>query len=324
MAAKIPPKTIKISAPPRKIVRRSESSSGFHFLNLFQCCQRKFYLRYHLLIRPVYTHPALIFGSAFHEGKATFYSEKSESKALAIALQVLKGSKKELEHPEDLKEMEFRLTNMLHFWIAEHGLNDLRQYKVLAIEKELKVPIAHTQYIMTMRPDTILQDKLTKLIYIMETKTSSFSHRVTNEAVLYGDQATAYLWGVRKQTKLMPYGVVPDISFWSKQAKTVDGIKNIRGDIAIRSDYALEQFEKGVSQILSEINQKALAYHRGRDPWLLFPRNSHYCLSYSTPCEFASICYEDCELMKKLPSKFKRSKAPKSPLDFVDDQIAIL
>lgn len=311
-ATKVPPK-------------RSESASGFHFVNLYQCCPRKFYLRYHLRIRPKFTHPALINGSAFHEGKATFYTSKSEPKALAVALGVLRRGKKELEDQSALKDMEFRLTNLLHFWIEEKGKNDLRQYKILFVEKELKVPIAHTQYIFTMRPDAILQDKQSKLVYIFETKTSSFSLRVTNEAVLYGDQATAYLWGVRKMMKkLEVYGVVPDISFWSKQAKTVDAIKNQRGDIAVRSDYAIEQFEKGLSQTLSEINQKSLAYKRGRDPWLLFPRNSHYCLSYSTPCEFASICYEDCESLKALPARFKRDTGKIGLLDSLDDQIAIL
>ena len=29
-----------------KAVKRRESASGFHYLNLFQCCPRKFYLRY--------------------------------------------------------------------------------------------------------------------------------------------------------------------------------------------------------------------------------------------------------------------------------------
>jgi hypothetical protein len=314
--------TTKPKALP--VSKRRESASGFHYLNLFQCCQRKFYLRYHLRIRPNFTHQALIAGSAFHEGKATFYTTKSEPKALAVASLILKQSKKELEFPEDFKEMEYRTANLLHSWIEDHGKMDLKQYKVLFVEKELRVPIAHTQYVMTMRPDAILQDKMSKLIYVYETKTSSFSHRVTNESVLFGDQATSYLWGVRKLLRLDAYGVVPDISFWAKNAHDVNAIKNVRGDIAVRSDYALEAFEKGVSQVLSEINQKSLAYKRGRDPWLLFPRNSHYCLSYSTPCEFASICYEDCEAMKKLPSRFRREPIAKAPLDFVEDQIDIL
>lgn len=316
--------TTKAKSAPIKVVKRSESSTGFHYLNLFQSCQRKFYLRYHLRIRPKFVHPALIQGSAFHEGKATYYTTKSEAKALAVASLILKQSKNELEHPEDLKEMDFRITNLLHSWIEDHGKNDLKQYKILYVEKELHVPIAHTPYIMTQRPDAILQDKMSKLIYIYETKTSSFSHRVTNDAVFYGDQATSYLWGAKKLLKLDVYGVVPDISFWSKQSRDVNSIKNIRGDITVRSDYALDQFEKGIGQVLSEINQKSLAYKKGRDPWLLFPRNSHYCTAYSTPCEFASICFEDCEIMKKLPSRFKRDKIQPQPLSFVEDQISLL
>ena len=308
---------------PLKVPKRSESSSGFHFFNLYQCCPRKFYLRYHLNIKPKFTTPALLFGSAFHEGKAIFYTTKSEAKALAMAEAVFKSGKKELEFQDDFKDQLWRLQNMLHFWIEQKGKQDLNRYKVLYVEKEINVPIAHTLYVMTQRHDAIVQDKMTKLVYIMETKTSSFSSRVTSDAVRLGDQATSYLLGAKKVLNLDVYGVVADVSFWSKQSKTVDGIKNVREDVVTRTPYAIENFEKGVAQILSEINQKSLAYKRGRDPWLLFPRNSHYCTAYSNPCEFNSICYENCEIMRSLPPKFKRGPKKRGMTDLINDSFAV-
>lgn len=247
-----------------------------------------------------------------------------EQQAIATALSILEESKAELMSNDIYEDLKFRLPNLLHFWIQETGTRDLQNYKILYVEKQLSVPVLDTGWEMTIRPDTILQDKQNGLIYIMETKTSGFSHRVTSEAVYYGDQATSYIWGARKALGLDIYGCVPDISYWNKQTNDVKNIKNIRGDIVTRDGYACESFEKGVAQILSEINQKAQAYKKGFDEWLLFPRNSYYCLSYSTPCEYAQICYQNLKAMKKLPSEFKRDLAVRKITGKVEDQIAIL
>ena len=312
------------------ITKRRESSLGFHYMNLFQCCQRKFYLKYFLRIVPRHIHPALVQGSAFHEGKAAFYLSKSKSdrvrerSAIDVALSILLESKTELANEDIYKDLEFRLPNLLHYWITETGLRDIRNYRILYVEKQLEVPILDTAYKMTIRPDTILEDNQNGLIYIMETKTSGFSHRVTSEAVFFGDQATSYIWGARKALGLDVYGCVPDISYWNKNTNDVKNIKNIRGDIVTRDQYACASFEKGVAQVLSEINQKALAYRSGHDPWVLFPRNSHYCLSYSTPCDYVGVCYWDCEKLKNLPSEFRRDRRVRKITGLTEDPIAIL
>jgi len=310
--------------------KRRESSLGFHYFNLYQCCPRKFFIKYFCRIVPKYTHPALVQGSAFHEGKAAFYTSKSknlrvrEDLAIKTALSIIEESWKELGSEETYKDLIYRLPNLLHYWIEDMGRSDLETYKVLYVEHQLEVPISGTPYYMTIRPDTILQDRNHGQIYIMETKTSGFSIRVTQQAVELGDQATSYIFGARKVLGLDIYGCVPDISYWNKNTNDVKNIKNERGAIVMRDQYSCDSFEKGVAQVLTEINQKAVAYGKGYDPWTLFPRNSHYCTSFSTPCDYAPICYSQCEKMKSVPAGFRKDTAVRRVTGFVEDAIAVL
>lgn len=313
-----------------EVTKRRESSLGFHYFNLYQCCPRKFFIKYFCRIVPKYINPPLVLGSAFHEGKACFYNHTSksmkvrEADAIKTALQIVEESKPQIETEEIYQNIQFRVTNLLHFWIAEMGQYDLQNYKILYVEKQLLVPIAGTKYKMTIRPDTILQDRQHGQIYIMETKTSGFSVRVTQQAVELGDQATSYIFGAKKSLGLDVYGCIPDISYWNKNTIDVKNIKNERGAIILRDDYACQSFEKGVAQTLLEINQKAQAYRKGFDPWILFPRNSYYCTSFSTPCDYAGICYSQVEKLKNLPCEFKRDTAVRKITSYVEDSIAIL
>jgi hypothetical protein len=268
------------------------------------------------------TAKPLVQGSAFHEGKASWYLGKSEAKCIAIAMGIVEESKPEMK-PEDYEDVQFRIPHLLHYWIEQFGKLDKQQYKVLAVEEELTVPIDGTEYVMTIRPDTIVKDKSNGLVFVMETKTSGFSHRVTGEAVYYGDQATAYLWGVKKMTGWEPYAVQPDIAYWNKVTKDLGNIKMIRPDLVFRDEFRLEKWEVSMGQLFNEMSQKAEAYRRGMDPWLLFPRNSHYCLSFSTACDFAEICGQDCERKgMKAPNGFWKKGGVRKLGGYVKDQFA--
>lgn len=303
--------------------RRRESSAGFHFINLYQCCRRKFYFRYLKRLKSKITAQPLVLGGAYHEGKSIFYKTKSETKALAAALAVVEEAKKELESKEVYREIVFRVSNLLKKWVTEIGSYDLKVFKILANEEEFKVPVANTDVFVTLRPDQIIKSKVDKTIYILETKTTSFSSLVTEKAVYYGDQATMYLWGVAKATKWKPYAVLPDIAFWSKNTSNVDRITLTRGELITRPEHFIEAFEKGLSQTITEINQLVTAYKEGYDPEVLFPRNTHYCLSFSTVCQFAGICMEDCERKGwRKPDELIVDRSIKTIGSYVEDQIA--
>ena len=303
-------------------VKRRESPSGFHYINLYQCCPRKFYLRYVKGWRPKYTAIPLIQGSAFHEGKAAWYLKKSEKKAIEVGMGIVEESRKEFEDPEGYREVAFRIPHLLHYWIEQYGKSDLVQYKVLGVEKALTVPIGKTPYVMTMRADAILETKANKLKFIMETKTSGFSHRVTSEAVFYGDQATAYLYGVKKMLYPDVYGVIPDIAYWNSRSRDLSNMKFLRTDVVTRSEYALEQFELGMGQLFSEVNQKLEALKQGHRAEVLFPRNTYYCLSYSKVCEYAGVCNQDLKGCR-VPPYLKADRAKRALGDLLNDSIAI-
>ena len=301
-------------------LKRTGSAAGFHFASLYNCCERKWYLRFLKGWSPKMTAKPLIMGSAFHEGKAEWYKGHGEAVAIQVANRIIEESEEEMR-PEDFDEVSFRVPHFLHYWIERFGEQDLRQYKVLAVEKELKVPVLDTGFIMTIRPDTILQDRYNGLIFIMETKTSGFSSRITGEAVYYGDQATAYAWGVRKVMGLDVYAVQPDIAYWNKSTRSLENMKFERTDLVFRDEERCLRFEKGIAQTFSEMSQKARAWQEGVDPWELFPRNTHYCLSFSTPCDYAEVCHKDCEAIKKAPRGFRKERNLKIG-GYVEDVIA--
>jgi hypothetical protein len=314
----------KMAKTPYKVEQRKESAAGFHFVNLFSCCQRKFYIRYFKRFKSIWTPMPLIQGSAFHEGKAAFYSGEPEKSAISIAMKIVNGAKKELESIDIYNELKFRIPNLLHYFIETNGKSDKKQFKFLMIEKELKVPLGQSPFMMTIRPDAVIQDRHSGMVYIMETKTSGFSIRVTEQAVLLGDQATAYLFGVKKKyPKLQPFGVIPDIAYWNKKSRDLANMSFPRGEIVLRDDFALGLFEKGMIQLFTEINQKAAAYKKGMDPAILFPRNSHYCTSFSTPCQYASICQTNLEEYKRAPRGMTIDKGIKDIGGYVEDEIAI-
>lgn len=293
-------------------IRRTESASGFHYINLFQACPRKWYLRYLKGFRNKFTAKPLIQGSAFHEGTAAYYQGKSEKKCIKIALEIVEAAKEEMLE-SDYEDVLFRIPHFIHYWVEQFGRRDLAEFDILAVEEELRVPLLDTGYEMTIRPDAIVRAKDNHdLVYIMEKKTSGFSHRVTSEAVYYGDQATAYTWGVRKVMGIPVYAVQPDIAYWNKSTRDLSNMKFIRGDLVFRDEYQTDCFEKSMAQLFTEVNQKAEAYRQGYDPWLLFPRNSHYCLSFSTPCDFAEICMKDWEAKRvKTPHGFIKTRTIK-------------
>ncbi len=302
-------------------LKRRESASGFHFVNLYQSCPRKWYFRYLKGWQNKIVAQPLVLGGAFHEGKAEYYRGQGEGKAIQVAMDVVEKSKKELEI-QDLDEIRFKIPHLLHYWIEVFGKQDRKAFKFLAIERQWEVPIEGTPFTMTIRPDTVVKDKSSDLVMIMETKTSGFSSRITEEGVQYGDQATAYLFGVNKMTKWKPYAVLPDIAYWNSKTRNLDNMKMTRGDLVFRDEERQRNFEKGIGQLFLEMSQKAKAYEEGFDPWVLFPRNSYYCMSFSRACEFADVCGFDCEnRIKKPPVGFRKIGGIKKIGGYVEDAI---
>lgn len=285
----------------------------------------KFFIRYVLRIEPCYTSPPLINGSAFHAGKASFYKTGSEKKALRTCRSEIKGRREEFESIDIYDTILKRCPTLLQYWIYQFGFNDLERFNFLAIEEELSLSVPNTSFIFTVRPDTVAQEKTgEKNIYILETKTSSFSINNTEIGVYYGDQATAYTWAVQTAYKLTVDGVIPDIAYWNSRAVRESNISCVRGSIIQRSPQRIAQWLSSLAQLQTEISQKLEAYKNNYDPYMLFPRNTFYCNAYFKPCEFADICDNNLSNIKRLPPSLKRNKSRIKPTlnTFINDSLS--
>lgn len=305
--------------------QRGASHAGFHYHNLYQCCQVKWFIKYILRINTKFTSTALINGAAFHEGKATFYTTGSRAKALRKVESEIRNRQQEFESEQEYRTTLERCPILLDYWIEKFGFEDLKRFNIIDVEKELIVRLPGTKNVATVRPDAIVEEKGGDGDwYGMETKTSSFSIKTTEMGVHYGDQSTIYAWAARAHYKRPLFAIIPDIAYWNKQSTGEHNIKIVRGDLIQRSDRRIAQFVGGLVQLQNIISQKIEAYRQGADPYILFQRNTHYCNAFFKPCEYAEICDNDLTRVKRLPPGYKKDRTLIKPklTDYVEDDLA--
>jgi len=133
---------------------RRESESGYSFLNLFQNCPYKFYLKYPMGLANFYTSPPLIEGGAFHEGKATWYGTGIMSKAMSTVKREIKSRKGDYQDSKNYERGYYRVQTMLTQWIMDWGELDLKQLKILEVEVQRKAVLPNGFY-LTIRPDLV-------------------------------------------------------------------------------------------------------------------------------------------------------------------------
>ena len=308
---------------PKTIALSSASNAGFHFTNLYQCCQRKFFIKY--VIRPV-AHTlatSLIYGIAFHEGKAVFYKTKSETKAKRKVIAEVKKYETLFRSPEDFNKTLTQVPILLQHWIAAFGWSDFERYDLIDVEGDYVQELPRMPgFVFTGRIDAVVRDRKNNQHYILETKTSRSSEGLTMNGVWYGDQATAYIWLASKKLNLDVVGVIADVAYWHNAAKYESNIKCLRSPEPItRTKQDVYAFVLGLQQTFSEISQKISAYEYGHDEAGLFPRNTFYCMSYGKPCEFADICRLKLKPYK-MPIGFCKDRRKHSLGGMIEDQIA--
>lgn len=289
--------------------QRRASSSGYHFINLYQNCAWKFFLKYVARIVPIYKDTALIQGAAVHEGIATFFKTRSHSKALHKAVAEITDQAELIKDPQEYQKILHRAPILLDYWFALLGDRYLTDYTLLHSEREFRLKIPRTPgFVYTIRPDAIIASKkYPSRIYILEFKTSSSSWRTTEMGVRYGDQSTGYMWGVSSSLNLKPVGVLPNILYWNKQSDKESNIEIIESDIVERTNKDIEEFKAGLAMLTTEVTQKVTSFKSGKYPaYMLFPRNTYYCNAYFRPCEYADICRNNLTLKGRAPEGFKR------------------
>jgi hypothetical protein len=288
--------------------KQGGTRSGFHFIESFKNCKRLWYVGQILGIRPSKKPFMLIFGGAFHVGKAKFYTSRGDITAACAAFRAsLKGERADMEEAEKYYPfLAERGPLMLHRWADTFGRNDLANYRVLAVEKvfETRLPNGFT---LTIKPDAVLQAS-NGAIYIFETKTSFFSANLQEDVVALGDQATTYLYAWRAATGKKASGVVPGIIYWNRNSRKSEDIELRRGNLITRNDYELWSYEQGVMSDLLDMSGRvrALGGSHPSPPEALFPRTTSQCISYNRRCQYADICREKLEEGGPLPGGFSR------------------
>lgn len=285
---------------------RGPSAAGNHYVNLYQCCPRKFYLRFILGWEPRFLSPALLNGLAFHGAKALYYETRSKARALSALALHFASEAKRYEKAEDLSLARTRLPTMISTWIARFGEKDLSRYKILEVEHEHEIALLGG-FVFTVRLDALVRDRDGNYL-ILETKTSSWRPELTEVEVANGEQSTAYIAAVCAIKNVPPSRVflLPDIISWPRASVNVAQLSCYRGELVQRDEAALDQWKLGVSNIMAEISQKAAALH-SCSPYALFPRNTQWCTSFAHPCEYIHVCRREVEV--GVPSGFSRDRS---------------
>lgn len=314
---------------PKRKKTYSASSSGFHFYNLYQNCQRKFYLRYIEKLVPIYTYPPFIFGSAYHKGQEIFYRTHSAAKALRAVKDEILDREKEFEEPEMFKLNLERCPVLLERWIQDRGKTDLERYDIISVEDNIRMylkwitfrkPNGKTYHpYITGRIDRIMRDKLTKIAAVYDTKTSTFSVKDTVNSFFYSEQAVQYLiLGRHKYPELDIKYAVCDVSYWNYKSTGEHNISFVKSDFVYKTDTQLKQYLLSVGDLILEIAQKVEALKAGKhDPVVLFRRNTSFCYSFFRPCEYANICWTSQEGRRRIAG-FKKDTTRRTICDHVE------
>ena len=182
--------------------KRRESPAGFHYYSTYVDCPRKAYLKYILGLKHKYTGKALLFGGAIHEALALYY-QKATRGDLPLAIERfeadLDSRKDEYEKPDDFVADLQRGPLMLAEYHKTWNLEDPKRYEILEVETPYEIWIGpEKEFRVTVRPDRVVRDLDTGLIYPQETKTTSWSVGGIFGNTVDSDQVTAYIWALSK------------------------------------------------------------------------------------------------------------------------------
>lgn len=288
-----------------RTIRRA-SKSGYHFINLFQQCPRKWWIHYGLGVIPVKTGKALIYGKAWHEALAVFYATQEGKSALDKGLSELEAMKLEYQSLDDYNTDREKMAKMVPLWCTWCA-GILENYDVVEYETEYTIELVSGAR-MTIRPDAVLREKSTGSIVIAEHKSTSWSVDNMIHTVDVQDQATAYLFGLAKaRPDLAPHlrGILLDVAYARVYKGKVSDTGMIDSAIIYRTARDFAEFEISMAGLFAELGQKYLAWKSKSAPIpFLFPRNGMACSQFG--CEYETICRSSLTPEVPLGSEFER------------------
>ena len=286
--------------------KQRESQTGYHWINTFQGCPRKWHIKYNLGLLPTKLGKALIFGKAWHEGMDKFYNGADYATSLATIYAELDEAKLQFHTLDEYNEVRLKAEPMFKAWYEAIGLKLHDEYEVLFVEEQFEPKIADI-YTMTIRPDAVVRRRSTGEILIPEHKTTGYSEQSMVENVDRGDQATAYTWGllaVHPEFKENFAGVLLDVAYARMYKGAVSGTPTAKQITITRSRYDLAAFELSMLGLFRDIASRIKKYEaRPELDALYYPRNGSSCSEFT--CEYHSLCRQHLDSRTVLGAAYK-------------------
>ncbi len=248
---------------------RSKYPSGFWFIQLFNDRKYEWFLRYIKGYVGIYTNPPLIFGSAIHKAKEYFYTYDGDYEGAVEVLEVyLKEREGEFASPKAFTDCLTKGPVMFTTWANTWAEKDKLDFKLIEAEMRLR-PQMSNGFKMNVKLDAVVTKISNGMSYIMETKTTGYSVDIAYQSVELQDQATCYLWAIRKERPdLQVIGVLPDIMYKRQSVCRAD-----RPGVVTRSDRELKNFELELIGLFQDMTNRYKKYKAGYPAALLYPHN---------------------------------------------------
>jgi hypothetical protein len=271
-------------------LRGQASAAGYHYLNLYQCCQWKWHLRHNLGLEPLKLSRFLIFGQVFHLVKEAFYKREivDLDQMQALMRGALTARRELYERQQDFDDDIVRAPVMLQKWHETFGATDFDNYDILAVEEPMTFALP-MGFEMSVRPDVVVRERESGRIYCFETKTTSRSASEMAKRVECEHQVDAQTLGVNNWLSNVQgisgecSGVIPDIIYKRQSVCTAT-----RDVIISRTKKELADARLSWAGIFAELASKRLQLEGGVVPEALYSRNGSWCGNFS--CEYKAIC----------------------------------
>lgn len=272
------------------LVPTGASALGYHMINMYQQCNRKWHLRYNLGITPTKMGKALVFGRAWHSGMEVFYRGGTAEAALEKIKFELNFNKGDYRDIEDLAGDLAKAEVLFPIWVTNIGSKLFEEYDVLSIEEQYEPRIAD-MFTFTIRPDAVLRRRSDHRIFVPEHKTTGMSIQTMFGNVDTEDQATAYSWGLLKahpEYESNFGGILLDVAFCRLYKGKPSGNPDVQQTTIYRTKNQLQDFEMSMLGLFTELARKRREWDAGRSDTYLYARNGHSCTTFG--CEYSDIC----------------------------------
>lgn len=259
------------------------SPSGFHFLQEWLSCQRKFYWHYVERLEPKSTSRNLVFGVAIHEalhqyilaGGAGINAVPALEKAVAAFDMAYRA---ELEKIKEVDMIDDDLESgpiLLRGYVDKYWYD---AFKVLAAEEELSVDVSSTGDRFTGRVDLVVEQD--GRVEIMDYKTTRANFGMIEKSLRISDQANGYMWLWNRNHPNKPCNTL-----------TYDIMKVYKGKCdfiripVMRSDDDILRFERKAAFILNEIATRVSTEDA------VFVENTESCNAWNRQCPYYDLCW---------------------------------